>query len=170
MANSDKNLVITPNVNSSSDDPKIVFSGADSSTTAQNVSLTAYPFENGTVSVEATSGQLFSVTNDSSETVFTVNDIAGIPKIEVNAAGAVKIVEYGGRTIIGPGVDNQQSTLQVNGDVASISQGSGTLIVRGGVGISGNVYAGNVYSNGELISGSGGATATAIVYAVALGS
>mgnify|MGYP003337545598 CR=1 FL=1 len=32
MALSDKNIVITPNIGSSSDDPKIVFSGADAST------------------------------------------------------------------------------------------------------------------------------------------
>ena len=170
MANSDKNIVVTPNVGSSSDDPKIVFSGANAGTSAQNVSLTAYPYDSGTISFEATSGQLFSVTNDLSETVFSVNDIAGIPKIEVNADGIIKIAEYGGRAIIGQGTDNEQSTLQVNGNVAAISQVSGTLVVRGGVGISGDVYAGDVYSNGELISGAGGATAAAIAFAVALGS
>jgi len=170
MANSDKNIVIIPNKSSSSEDPKIVFSGADSATSAKNVTITAYPYESGTVSIESTSGQLFSVTNDSSDTIFTVNDIAGIPKIEVNAQGVVKLVEYGGRTIIGPGTDNEQSTLQINGNVSAISQVSGTLVVRGGVGISGDVYAGDVYSNGELISGSGGATALAIAFAVALGS
>lgn len=170
MANSDKNIVITPNVGSSTDDPKIVFSGADSATTAQDVSLTGYPFESGTVSFEASSGQLLSVTNDTSNTIFTVNDIAGIPKLEVDADGNVRIVEYGGRTIMGAGVDNESSTLQVNGNVAAISQVSGTLVVRGGVGISGDVYAGDLYSNGELVAGAGGATNAAIVFAVAFGA
>src|SRR6056297_539436 len=132
MANSDKNLVITPNVGSSSDDPKIVFSGADANTAAQNISLTAYPYESGTVSLEASSGQLFSVTNDNSEKIFSVNDIAGIPKIEINGNGQVRLVEYGGRVIVGSGVDNEQSTLQVNGNVTALNQLSGSLVVRGG--------------------------------------
>lgn len=170
MANSDKNVVITPNVNSSTDDPKIVFSGASATSAAQDLSLTAYPFESGTVSFEASRGQLFSVTNDTSNTLFTVNDIAGIPKLEVDAGGNVRIVEYGGRAIIGAGLDNESSSLQINGNVSAISQVSGTLVVRGGVGISGDVHAGDVYSNGELVSGAGAATNAAIVFAVAFGA
>ena len=38
MALSDKNIVITPNIGAT-DDPKIVFSGADASTAAQNITL-----------------------------------------------------------------------------------------------------------------------------------
>ena len=48
MALNDKNLWVTPSSGSSTDDPKIVFSGADSSTSAQNITLRAYPTNNGT--------------------------------------------------------------------------------------------------------------------------
>jgi hypothetical protein len=121
MANSDKNIVITPNIGSSADDPKIVFSGADSSTGAQNITLKAYPTNNGTVSFEGSAGQLFSITNDLSGTIFSVNDVSGIPSIEVIDDGTVKIAEYSGNVLLGTGTDNGTHKLQVNGIVSATS-------------------------------------------------
>ncbi len=63
MSNTDKNILITPNIGSSTDDPKIVFSGADATTSAQNITLKAYPTSNGTLSFEGSAGQMFSITN-----------------------------------------------------------------------------------------------------------
>jgi hypothetical protein len=83
MANSDKNIVITPSRNSAVDNPKIVFSGADATTGPQNITLTAYPLSSGTVSFDGSAGQLFSLTNSLSGTIFSVNDVSGIPNIEV---------------------------------------------------------------------------------------
>jgi len=101
MANTDKNILITPNIGSSTDDPNIVFSGADASTAAQDISLFVYPASNGTVSFEGSSGQLFSITNDLTGTIFSVNDISGIPSIEVNADGTINLAEFGGNVGIG---------------------------------------------------------------------
>ena len=99
MANSDKNIFIIPNIGSTSDDPKIVFSGADSSTSAQDITIKAYPVSNGTLSIEGSAGQLFSVTNSLSGTLFSVNDVSGIPSIEVLDDGTIKLAEYGGNII-----------------------------------------------------------------------
>ena len=91
MALSDKNLVITPNISNTAE-PKIVFSGANSTVGAQNITVTVYPTNNGTLSFEGSAGQLFSITNDLSNTLFTVADISGIPEIEAYANGQVSRV------------------------------------------------------------------------------
>ena len=101
MANTDKNIVITPNNGSSTADPKIVFSGADASNGAQNITLQVYPTNNGTVSFEGSAGQLFSITNNLSGTIFSVNDVSGIPSIEVLDTGLVKMAQYSGNVCIG---------------------------------------------------------------------
>ena len=101
MANTDKNILITPNIGSTTDDPKIVFSGADATTGAQNITMKVYPTNNGTLSVEGSAGQLFSVTNDMTGTIFSVNDVSGIPSIEVDADGTVKIAEFSGNVYVG---------------------------------------------------------------------
>lgn len=101
MANSDKDLVITPNRGSSTDDPKIVFSGATATSGAQNITVRAYATCCGTVSFEGSAGQLFSVTNCLTGTIFSVNDISGIPSIDVNSSGQVRLAPYGGYTLMG---------------------------------------------------------------------
>lgn len=98
MALSDKNILITPNIGASAD-PTIVLSGADATTAAQNISLTMYPTSNGTLSFEGSAGQLLSVTNNlSTGTIFSVNDISGMPSLSIDASGAIDIAPYGGST------------------------------------------------------------------------
>ena len=100
MANSEKNIVITPNIGSTTDYSKIVFSGADASTTAQNLTLRVYPTNGGTLSFEGSSGQLLSIANTMSGTIFSANDISGIPSIEVLDSGLVKLAQYNGSVAI----------------------------------------------------------------------
>lgn len=116
MALSDKNIVITPNISSSTDDPKIVFSGASSTLGPQNITLKAYPTNGGTLSFEGSAGQLFSITNSLTGTIFSVSDISGIPSIEVLDTGLVKLAQYGGNILLGSGTDNGNK-LQVTGQV-----------------------------------------------------
>jgi hypothetical protein len=104
MALSNKNIVITPNIGAAAD-PKIVFSGADATTTAQNITITAYPTSNGTLSFDGSTGQLFSVTNSMTGTIFSVNDVSGMPSIEVLDTGLVKIGQYSGHEVLGTGTD-----------------------------------------------------------------
>ena len=91
MANTDKNIVITPNTGQTAD-PNIVFSGADATTAAQNITLNVLPDNNGTLSFEGSQGQLFSITNDFTGTIFAVSDVSGIPSIEVLDDGTVKFI------------------------------------------------------------------------------
>lgn len=100
MANSDKNITITPNTGNTSD-PKITFSGANSSVGAQTVNMYVYPSSNGTVSFESNTSQLLTVSSDMSNTLFAVNDISGMPSLGVNANGQVDIAKYGGLVRVG---------------------------------------------------------------------
>ena len=122
MANTDKDIIITPNDGSASDDPNIVFSGADASTAAQNITAYAYPANSGTLSFEGSSGQLFSITNDMTGVIFSVNDISGVPSLEVNADGTVSIAEFDGEVGIGTASPTEMLTLQGR-DVASSNSG-----------------------------------------------
>lgn len=99
MANSDKNIVITPNIGQTAD-PTIVFSGANSTLAAQNITLTTLPDSNGTLSFSGTAGQLFSITNSLTGTIFSVNDVSGIPIIEVFANSTIRMTQYGGNVEI----------------------------------------------------------------------
>ena len=114
MSLQDKNIVITPNIGQTSD-PKIVFSGADASTSAKNITLNVYPTNNGTLSFDGTNGQLFSISDNMSGTIYSVNDVSGLPSIEVLDSGLIKVAQYSGNLVIGSGVDNG-SKLQLNGD------------------------------------------------------
>lgn len=119
MANSDKNIVITPNIGHASNNPVITFSGADSSTGPQNISLYAYPTNNGTLSFEGSAGQLFSINNLLTGTLFSVNDVSGIPSIEVLDTGLVKLGQYSGNILLGTASDNATDKLQVAGSISA---------------------------------------------------
>jgi len=128
MALSDKNIIITPNTGQSSD-PVITFSGANANISAQTISLKTYPTNSGTLSFEGSAGQLFSVTNSLSGTIFSVNDVSGIPSITVADTGQIKLAPYSGYVTLG---NNQQST----------STTTGVLQVSGGASITSNLYVG----------------------------
>lgn len=127
MAHSDKNILITPNIGSTTADPKIVFSGADASTGAQNITLNVYPTNSGTLSFEGSAGQLFSITNSMSGTIYSVNDVSGIPSIEVLDTGLVKLAQYSGNVLLGTGTDNGTDKLQVNGSILGTTLKGTTL-------------------------------------------
>jgi photosystem II stability/assembly factor-like uncharacterized protein len=114
MALIDRNIVITPNIGQS-DDPKIVFSGADANTAAQDITVRVYPTSNGTLSFEGSAGQLFSITNDLTGTLFAVNDVSGIPSIEVDADGTIRLAEFFGN--VGIGTANPLVALDVAGAI-----------------------------------------------------
>ena len=104
MAHSDKNIVITPNIGSTTADPQIVFSGANASLGPQNITLRTYATSNGTLSFEGSAGQLFSITNSLSGVIFSVNDVSGIPSIEVLDSGLIRLAQYSGAVAFGNNV------------------------------------------------------------------
>lgn len=92
MANSDKNILITPNTGQAAE-PKIEFTGADNNTVTLNVQ------DNGTLSIEGSSGQLFSVADSMEGTLFSVSDVSGVPAIEVKDDGNINIGIYGSDSV-----------------------------------------------------------------------
>jgi hypothetical protein len=72
----------------------------------------------GTLSFEGSAGQLFSITNNlTSGSIFSVNDVSGIPSIDVDANGTIQLGPYGGN--IGIGTTNPTETLSVFGNILS---------------------------------------------------
>jgi hypothetical protein len=126
MANSDKNIVIIPNVGSESNNPTINFFGANTTLNTQ-VTIVATPASNGTLSFEGSVGQLFSITNDMSNTIFSVNDVSGIPSIEVFSTGLIRIGQYLGNIVIGNQADNATDKLQIVGSLTTTGQIKSTI-------------------------------------------
>jgi hypothetical protein len=66
--------------------------------------------------VAGTAGQLFSVSDSFTGTIFSVNDVSGIPSIEVLDTGLVKFAQYGGQVAINTGtVASSTASLSVYG-------------------------------------------------------
>ena len=128
MAHSYKNIVITPNTGASSD-PTVQFSGGNT-TVNTDITLRVYPDSNGTLSFEGSAGQLFSITNDLTGSIFSVNDVSGIPLVEVNVASQqITLGQFYGNVGIGTGASNSSIyKLDVTGS-ANISLP--TLLVAG---------------------------------------
>lgn len=149
MANTDKNIVITPNIGQTGD-PQIVFSGANATLGPQNITLRVYPTDNGTLSFEGSAGQLFSLTNSLTGTIYSVNDVSGIPSIEVLDTGLVKLAQYGGNIVIGSGTDNGTHKVQVTGTALfnnpTILTGSREVRVDLGTGAEINLSSGNFFT------------------------
>jgi len=140
MAISDKNIVITPNISGTlGSQPNIIFTAADSDIgDSASISLTASPLSTGTLSFTATAGQLFSITNNLTDSsIFSVNDISGIPSIDVTSDGIVKLVPYSGRLLVGGDSDDNTSIVQVAGTIkATAFSGNGAGLTGISAGIS----------------------------------
>lgn len=87
--------------------------------TSKHITQKAYETDNGTLSWEGSAGQLFSITNNlTTGSIFSVNDISGLPSIDVNANGTVSIVAYGGN--LGVGKTTPSTKLDVNGTITCV--------------------------------------------------
>lgn len=115
MANSDKNILITPNRGAASL-PSIVFTGSGNTPITQSV------LDDNTISWESTNGQLFSITPTLTGTIFSVNDVSGVPSIEVEDNGLVKLAPFGGNVCVGSTTDNGSGRLQVTGNFTATGE------------------------------------------------
>jgi hypothetical protein len=133
MANLDKNILITPSTNTANN-PTVVFTGSD------NVPITLRVLDTSTLSFEGSAGQLFSISNSLSGTIFSVNDVSGIPSLEILDTGLVKIGQYNGNVAIGTSAStarvtvksnnssvNTQEWQDVSGNIVASISGSGNL-------------------------------------------
>jgi len=82
----------------------------------------------GTLSWEGSAGQLFSITNNlTSGSIFSVNDVSGIPSIDVNADGTITLAVYGDN--VGVGTTNPSEKLHVVGVISATSyKGDGSQL------------------------------------------
>jgi hypothetical protein len=109
----------------------------------------------GTLSFEGSAGQLFSITNNlTSGSIFSVNDVSGIPSIDVNADGTIQLAPYGTNEKVGIGTTNPQEKLDLVGNLKI----SGGISVGGTTGTSGQVLK-STGTGLEWGTGGGGVTA-----------
>lgn len=129
MANTYKNIVITPNRDTDAANvPFIRFSGGDTASNT-DINVRVYTTQSGTLSFEGSAGQLFSITNDLTNTIFSVNDVSGIPSLEINANGTITMGVYGGN--VGIGTANPTAKLQANGTFFVTQNNTSSLDVVG---------------------------------------
>jgi hypothetical protein len=106
--------------------PTMSFIGATSSSPITLTVLT-----DNSLNFEGSQGSVFSIdSNLSSGEIFSVSDISGLPIISASAGQTVTINEFGGYTQIGNGLINSSSTT------------TGSLVVAGGMGVTGNANIG----------------------------
>lgn len=150
MANTYKNIVITPNRTSNAAVvPTMQFSGGDT-TSNTDIYLRVYTTANGTLSFDGSAGQLFSISNDLANTLFSVNDISGLPVMEADANGLITMAITYGNVAIG------RTTAGYKLDVVGTINASAVLVngspITGGSGGGGAFFKGN---NGDVGSGTG---------------
>ena len=88
---------------------------------------TSSPSSYGKFAVVGTAGQLFSVTDSMTGSIFTVNDISGIPSIEVLDSGIVKLAQYDGNVLVGTGTDNGIDKVQVKGSIGLVDTATSNI-------------------------------------------
>ncbi len=142
-------ILITPNAGSTTVDPTIAFQGAGVST-----DVTLRVPSTGGISFEGTTGQLFSITDSMSGTIFSANDVSGIPSIEVLDTGLVKLAQYSGNVVLGSAIDNGVGKLQVEGGI-TMRGVNPTIYFRDT-----NEYSAMLHNNGNLFYLLRGATDT----------
>ena len=109
MADSDKDILITPNTGVASTHPKITFTGKDNSPVDLKI------LDDNTLSFEGAQGQVFSISPTlNSGDIFSVNDISGIQSIAVNADGTITMNAQTQETTIKSSVSNAASLVIEN--------------------------------------------------------
>ena len=114
-----QDILITPG----SGEPQILFRGSGTTDTAVELNvLSSYQSATGSgtaLTFEGVQGQLFAITDNlSSGTIFSVADITGLPTLEVDASGGVKLAEYGNTVQVYTGF---KTPLEDNTDGATVT-------------------------------------------------
>ena len=81
--------------------------------------ITARMLNTDVLSFQGGAGELLSISDSMTGTIFSVNDVSGIPSIEVLDTGLIKLGQYSGNVLIGTATDNATDKLQVNGSLST---------------------------------------------------
>jgi len=112
MADSDKNIRITTSKNKTTT-PKIVFTGSSAGSSV----ITLEVLDDNTISFTSNEGQIFSLDNNlTSGTIWSVNDVSGLPILRASAGATISMAEYGGN--VGIGDSNPLHKFSVKGALA----------------------------------------------------
>ena len=115
MANSDKDILITPNKGTTSL-PELSFIGQVNSPIKLRV------LDDNTLSFEGSAGQLFSINNNlTTGTIFAVSDVSGVPGLSYDANGALKLTPFNGVTMVGGTTTTSSNKLVVVKQTAGTS-------------------------------------------------
>jgi len=114
-----QDILITPG----SDEPQILFRGSGTTDTAVELNvMSSYESATGSGTAllfEGEEGLLFGVTDNlSSGTIFSVSDITGLPALEYNADGELKLGEYAQNIVSYRGI---KSPIESNTDGATVT-------------------------------------------------
>ena len=125
MANSDKDILITPNKGTGSL-PEINFVGQGNNPIKLRV------LDDNTVSFEGSQGQLFAIDNNlTTGTIFAASDVSGVPSIAVEATGQVRLAYYNGYTEIGGSFTSALGSYKL--DVVGSLRTSSKLVAQNGL-------------------------------------
>jgi hypothetical protein len=111
-----------------------------------------------TLSFSGDAGQLFSITDTLDGTIYSVNDVSGMPSIEVDDDGTIRLAEYSGNVLIGSDSDDGATALQVTGNIKGTLLGNASTATEANNadtldGQHGTHYRINVYnSSGTLLN------------------
>lgn len=126
MAN-DKRFVVKNGLQSQN----IAFVDSDKSNT-----ITANMLSSDTLSFEGQYGQLFSIADSMNGTIFSVNDVSGIPSIEVDDDGEIRFAETFGHILVGTdsSTDTAKHIVQITGGLnADSATIDGTITTSGSI-------------------------------------
>jgi hypothetical protein len=117
MANSDKDILITPNKGTTSL-PEVSFVGQVNSPIKLRV------LDDNTLSFEGSAGQLFSINNNlTTGTIFAVSDVSGVPSLSVDASGYLNAVPFNGILTVGSNNSTYGDRTKVTAEIRGRSAG-----------------------------------------------
>jgi hypothetical protein len=142
MANSDKNIIITPFI-SGVTQPQMKFVGQGNDPIYLKVldGITGTgATAGGALSVEGSAGQLFSIVNRlGTGSIFSVNDISGIPIIDANANGNISLAGYFGNVGVGLTAPTEKFQVTGNAFVSGLVTAVSGVSAAGGVTLAGTL-------------------------------
>ena len=132
MADSDKNILITPNNGVATNTPSIVFTGFENDPMNLNVTDGISGGNKG-IEITGSEGQVFNVTPElNTGSVFRANDVSGLPMIEGKATGELLLNQFN-QGNVGIGTTQPNEPLETASTTGRVFFGNGGGAARHGL-------------------------------------